>query len=652
MPALPFRQNLAAGLLVVAPSILSFALPGALTAQTILTVSPQQCVWRSGDNPAWAAPNLDESGWQPYAQFPLSPDQPRFWIRCRLNRAAFRNLDHPAVQIRMLIAYEAFFNGVSFARNGNLESGNFGMNSIRVFPIPLPMEHDPDVLAMRVVQRYAALVTPPEVRLGDEQALANDRAGYLLGTMPSALLQNLPFIVIGIVSLVLLPFSLSERSRLGAILLGVTNVAAAVVFLDVLCVALMLNEPVWLSISLGGIAGAVSFFTQFWFPFALARRRVPAVFWIPMSAWSFSAAWPIVEVFVPLQVAFRLDGIRAFVLTPVNYGAAALLGAAPLVAFWPWNRIPRPMRAIAWFSLAWGMSQTLFFTAVVTTLNIPGIPNVFQGWMFPASTVAQVFVIAAIIALILRDQRHIALQRASLAGEMRAASEIQQMLAPAVIETAPGLRIDVAFHPMRDVGGDFYLCRVLSDGRQRVLLGDVSGKGAAAAMAATLLLGAAAARESDSPAGLLSHLNRVLRENHLSGFATCLCADVATNGRLTLANAGHLPPYRDGREIEFDSGLPLGIASESEYGETTLRLDPGAQLTLLSDGIVEARSTQGELFGFDRTQAISSQSAESISQAARAFGQEDDITVLTLKLLSADSEGMPMGEQVPIPTPA
>jgi serine phosphatase RsbU (regulator of sigma subunit) len=66
------------------------------------------------------------------------------------------------------------------------------------------------------------------------------------------------------------------------------------------------------------------------------------------------------------------------------------------------------------------------------------------------------------------------------------------------------------------------------------------------------------------------------------------------------------------------------------YIETTLTLAPGDALTFVSDGVVEAKSPTGELFGFDRTRAISGKSAESIAQAARDFGQEDDITVLTL----------------------
>ena len=652
MPALPFRQTLAAGLLVVAPLILSIALPGALSAQTIMTVSPQQCVWRAGDDPAWAAPNLDETGWQPYAQFALRPDQPHIWIRCRLDPAAFRTLDHPAVQIRALTAYELFLNGVSIAHNGNLENDNFAMNSIRVFPVPLPLGQNPEVLALRLVQRYATLATPPEIRLGDEQALTNDRAGYLLSIMPAELLENLPFIGIGIVGAVLLVFSLPGRSRPEAILLGLNCVAAGLVFLDILCVALMLNEPVWVGIGLAPIPAAVSFAAQFLFPFALAKRRVPALFWLPISVPIFSAAWQIVELFIPMPVALRLDGIHSIVIAPASWGAGALLGAAPLVAFWPLSKVPRPARAIAGFSLAWGISQSLFFLCVLTGFNIPGIPHVFQNWMFPASSVSQVCVIAAIIVLVLRDQRHIALQRASLAGEMQAAGEIQQMLAPAQIDTAPGLKIDVAFHPMREVGGDFYLCRVLTDDRQRILIGDVSGKGAAAAMAATLLLGAAAARDSDSPADLLSHLNRVLRENHLSGFATCLCADVAPSGTVILANAGHLPPYCDGREIALDSGLPLGIASAIEYSLATLNLSPGESLTFLSDGVVEARNKAGELFGFDRACGISKDSAPNIASAAQRFGQEDDITVLTLQLLPAPSDGVPMAEPAPLPAEA
>jgi serine phosphatase RsbU (regulator of sigma subunit) len=80
----------------------------------------------------------------------------------------------------------------------------------------------------------------------------------------------------------------------------------------------------------------------------------------------------------------------------------------------------------------------------------------------------------------------------------------------------------------------------------------------------------------------------------------------------------------------LEPDLPLGIAAEEKYVDHIFRVERGDKLTLLSDGVVEARDARGALFGFDRTRAISAQSASAIAAAALAFGQEDDITVLTL----------------------
>ena len=101
-----------------------------------------------------------------------------------------------------------------------------------------------------------------------------------------------------------------------------------------------------------------------------------------------------------------------------------------------------------------------------------------------------------------------------------------------------------------------------------------------------------------------------------------------------MANAGHLSPYRRGEEVELDSGLPLGLAAEAEYSERVLQLEPGDTLTLLSDGVVEAMNSEGQLYGFERTRAISVNSAHDIAAAAQAFGLEDDITVLTVERLA------------------
>jgi serine phosphatase RsbU (regulator of sigma subunit) len=109
---------------------------------------------------------------------------------------------------------------------------------------------------------------------------------------------------------------------------------------------------------------------------------------------------------------------------------------------------------------------------------------------------------------------------------------------------------------------------------------------------------------------------------------------IQPDGKLTIANAAHPNPYLNGAELHTEANLPLGLASDITYSEISLQLDPDELCTLVTDGVVEATSTTRELFGFDRTQSISNQSANAIAQAAQSFGngapQADDITVLTI----------------------
>ena len=103
-------------------------------------------------------------------------------------------------------------------------------------------------------------------------------------------------------------------------------------------------------------------------------------------------------------------------------------------------------------------------------------------------------------------------------------------------------------------------------------------------------------------------------------------------GRLTAANAGHIAPYVNGRELTLANGLPLGLSEHEKYSESVFTLAAGEQLTLMTDGVVEARAASGELLGFERVKALTTQSAEAIMRAAESFGQDDDITVMTLRL--------------------
>lgn len=245
------------------------------------------------------------------------------------------------------------------------------------------------------------------------------------------------------------------------------------------------------------------------------------------------------------------------------------------------------------------------------------------------------------IAILLMRQTWAAWRKAEdLRIEFAAAREVQQQLVPDALPPIAGWRVEAAYLPATEVGGDFY--HVIEQPDATVLLiGDVSGKGLKAAMTGLLTIGAASAiaAECHSPAQILARLNREMVRLQKGGFITCLCVRIAADGHVTLSNAGHLAPYRAGEEVEVESGLPLGIASDATYGESILHLAPMDCLTFLSDGIVEAQNQRGELFGFDRTRQISHQSAEAIARAAQAFGQEDDITVLSLTFAGAEAVG-------------
>jgi len=160
----------------------------------------------------------------------------------------------------------------------------------------------------------------------------------------------------------------------------------------------------------------------------------------------------------------------------------------------------------------------------------------------------------------------------------------------------------------------------------------VAGKGLQAARTVSMLMGALRRISERSPGRILESLNRVLTGGE--GLTTCQAIWFGVNGELVVANAGHLPPYLNTQEIVLPGGLPLGAIPDVSYDEVSLYLHPGDRLLLLSDGVVEARRPTGELFGFERVHNLSNQSAFYIADAAKAFGQEDDITVLTIRRLA------------------
>ena len=227
-----------------------------------------------------------------------------------------------------------------------------------------------------------------------------------------------------------------------------------------------------------------------------------------------------------------------------------------------------------------------------------------------------------------------------VSSELKAAQEVQKILVAAEERGAPGYAVASVYRPASEVGGDFFQVIPLEGDATLIVAGDVSGKGLRAAMTVSLIVGAVRtlAEQDSSPAAVLAGLNRRLIGRTQGGFATCCAMRIDPTGDAILANAGHCQPYLDEHEVELPPGLPLGLVEGVTYDEVSLAISPGQQLTLMSDGVVEARNDHGELYGFERLGQLMRErpKAEHVANTAVDFGQDDDITVLTVTRLTAE----------------
>lgn len=244
------------------------------------------------------------------------------------------------------------------------------------------------------------------------------------------------------------------------------------------------------------------------------------------------------------------------------------------------------------------------------------------------------FSILYVVYRYVRDQQA---RKAVLEQELASARELQEVLIPEKPPTLPGFAISSAYHPALEVGGDFFQIIPLegpASGSTLIVLGDVSGKGLRAAMAVSLIVGAVRtlAEGTSSPAEILAGMSRRLFGRLQGGFTTCLALRLDAGGICTIASAGHPAPYINDKEIDLPGALPLGIDPEMKYEETRIELRPGDRCSLYTDGLLEARAPSGEIFSFERLQQLFASHPDAVkaSEAAVNFGQEDDITVLTL----------------------
>jgi hypothetical protein len=279
------------------------------------------------------------------------------------------------------------------------------------------------------------------------------------------------------------------------------------------------------------------------------------------------------------------------------------------------------------------LAATAEFAHELQTLGVK--PNWFpfhvQINLATASHLILVLVLGVLLlrrlVLSIRSQRLMAL-------DVKQAQEVQRVILPETSIVAPGLTIETEYRPALQVGGDFFqIIPHASDGSLLVVAGDVAGKGLQAGMLVALLVGAirSTAETNSDPLAMIQALNRRLLSRN-EAHATCLALTISVRGVVNLANAGHLPPYLNGEPVNMEGALPLGMLDGAEFSTTRFILQPNDRLVIASDGLAEAMNDEGQLFGFARVQALvrDGRSAAELANAIQVFGQEDDISIITL----------------------
>ncbi len=236
-------------------------------------------------------------------------------------------------------------------------------------------------------------------------------------------------------------------------------------------------------------------------------------------------------------------------------------------------------------------------------------------------------------------------ERERMERELELATEIQQRFQPSAPPVLDGYEFQGISFSCYEIGGDYYDFISRDDGKMLIALGDVSGKGTAAALLMSSLHAAIHAQVSakNSLPETVRSVNQYLAHNTPANrFVTLFVAELdPATGELNYINAGHNPPLigrKDGRIEQLDSGgFPLGIMPMADYEQGTLRLETGEVLVIYSDGVSEAANLNGDEFGLERLSQVIQKNV-----AASASGLRDKVE----SALSSFTQTAPAGDDI------
>ncbi|MBS1799213.1 MAG: PP2C family protein-serine/threonine phosphatase [Acidobacteria bacterium] len=306
------------------------------------------------------------------------------------------------------------------------------------------------------------------------------------------------------------------------------------------------------------------------------------------------------------------------------------------------------------------LSFTLGLSVFCTVLqDIFGPPAQSLEWRVVRDIVylSSFLIVGFCVTLLARQRNRMAdevkRQRDEYESDLTLAAQVQRQVLPKPLSLSD-MQIAAAMQPARMLGGDYYDFFEVGDNQVDVVIADVSGKGAAAALLMPSLAVALRlrARELDGPAAIIKDLDEVLKQiTRPATFVTMFYARIHRSRRtLQYACAGHNPPIllraKSGEEIALnDSGPVLGILPDARFSDSTASLEPGDVLTLYTDGVTEQENNAEEEFSPERLQSViaetgtetASSVVNDICLAVSRFSgdkeQADDLTVVVVKML-------------------
>ncbi len=618
-----------------------------------------------GDDLSWASPNFDDSSWGvlDLAPPPGSYDPvvgaggfvpgwtvrgyPKLtgyaWYRLTIDlRKNAGSLNGTPVSLKLPEniddAYQIYANGALMGEFGHFTGNHvtFYNAQPRAFPLPSSLGGGPVTLAIRMWMDSSTTLSTPD-------------AGGLHGPPLIGLAPNIE-------AMLRIDWDDIARAEIGNFLVLVSLLLA--LFLGITLFWLDPHDPAYLWLGFAAAPALLSraivvngYYTT-WLPMSAETFLMDAVFtplmlglwtifwvyWFGLERpdrlqriiWSVVAALALVMAMIrPPFFGVLVPASAASWIFPLSVALKLLLGALFL---WVAYCGIRRQGIEGWITLPVVLLAIIcLYEEELTLVHLPVVVGI-AGLRLNMVQIANSLTFSTISLLLIRRFIRRQREREQWRLEIEQAREVQQFLIPEALPNIPGFTLESEYRPAHQVGGDFFQFLPVNNGSVLVVIGDVSGKGMPAAMTVSQLVGTVRtlSQFTTSPREILESMNARMLARSGGGFTTCLVLRADPDGRITIANAGHLSPYANGKEVPTDTGLPLGLSADSHYQETTIHLGEKTQLTMLTDGVVEARSKTGELFSFERTAAIATQSAHQIAAAAQDHGQDDDITVVTL----------------------